>query len=38
MKALRAYEDKVSGTTEFKENQEEVIRDVARIVEMKKGK
>ena len=38
MKALRSYEDKVSGMTDFKENQEEVIRDVARIVEMKKGK
>ena len=38
MKALRAYEDKVSNMTDFRENQEEVIRDVARIVEMKKGK
>lgn len=38
MSALRAYEDKVSRMTDFKENQEEVIRDVARIVEMKKGK
>ena len=38
MRALRTYEDKVSGMTDFKENQEEVIRDVARIVEMKKGK
>ena len=38
MSALRAYEDKVSRMTDFKENQEEVVRDVARIVEMKKGK
>ena len=38
MADLLAYEDKVSGMTDFKENQEEVIRDVARIVEMKKGK
>ena len=38
MAALRAYEEKVSKMTDFKENQEEVIRDVARIVEMKKGK
>ena len=38
MADLRAYEDKVSRMTEYSENQEEVIRDVARIVEMKKGK
>lgn len=38
MADLLAYEDKVSRMTDFKENQEEVIRDVARIVEMKKGK
>ena len=38
MKALRTYEDKVSGMSDFKENQQEVVRDVARIVEMKKGK
>jgi hypothetical protein len=38
MADLIAYEEKVSRMTDFKENQEEVIRDVARIVEMKKGK
>lgn len=38
MNALRAYEDKVSRMTDYRENQEEVVRDVARIVEMKKGK
>ena len=38
MKALRTYEDKISGMSDFKENQQEVVRDVARIVEMKKGK
>ena len=38
MGALRAYEEKVSGMTDFKENQEEVVRNIARIVEMKKGK
>lgn len=38
MNALRAYEDKISRMTDYSENQKEVIRDVARIVEMKKGK
>lgn len=38
MADLLAYEDKVSRMTDFTENQEEVVRDVARIVEMKKGK
>ena len=38
MSALRTYEDKVSRMTDFKENQEEVIRDVARIVEKKASK
>ena len=38
MEALRTYEDKVSKMTDFKENHEEVIRNVARIIEMKKGK
>lgn len=38
MADLRAYEDKVGRMTGYRENQEEVKRDVARIVEMKKGK
>lgn len=38
MADFRAYEDKVSRMTDFRENREEVVRDVARIVEMKKGK
>lgn len=38
MADLRAYEDKIDRMTGYRENQEEVKRDVARIVEMKKGK
>lgn len=37
MNALRAYEDKVSRMADYRENQEEVVRAVAKIVEMKKG-
>lgn len=37
MNTLRAYEDNVSKMADFRENQEEVIRSVANIVEMKKG-
>ena len=37
MKELRAYEDRVSKMTDYSKNQQEVIRDVAKIVEMKKG-
>lgn len=37
MNVLRAYEDKVSRMADYGENQEEVIRAVAKIVEMKKG-
>ena len=36
--ALRTYEDNVSSITDFKKNQEEVVRDVARIVEKKVSK
>ena len=38
MAELLAYEDRVSKVTDFRENKEEVISDVARIVEMKKRK
>lgn len=38
MADLRAYEAKVSKMADYRKNQEEVVRDVARIVEMKKGK
>lgn len=37
MKELRSYEESISKMTDYSENQEEVIRDVAKIVEMKKG-
>ena len=36
MSALRTYEETVNRMTDFKENQEEVVRDVARIVEKKR--
>ena len=38
MSVLRAYEEKISKMTDYRENQKEVIRAVANIVEMKKGK
>lgn len=37
MKELRSYEESISKMTDYSENQKEVIRDVAKIVEMKKG-
>ena len=37
MKELRSYEASISKMTDYSENQEEVIRDIAKIVEMKKG-